>query len=262
MKVDIDEKVKHRFVGIAVIISIGIVFAPAVLKKSQHHLEDGVSLSVKLPPKPLVPQVSVREPKTLFQTVKVAHVDVPSVDKSLLSAATLAKAESLSSPGSTNTLNQIDSKIETIPHVLKESNSSELVQTAELDSSKLITPQKKAMDTTSSQVSSIKLTPVLSKQSSNVTQRITEMKQVAVFPGAYGVQVATFTRHANAIAMVGNLKKKGYKAHYNTVREKNGVVYYKVVVGHSKERVQAQRLKKQLSQSVQINGFIVKKGIS
>ena len=37
MKLVIDEKVKHRLVGLAVILSMGIIIAPAVLKKSQQH---------------------------------------------------------------------------------------------------------------------------------------------------------------------------------------------------------------------------------
>src|SRR3990167_10861277 len=122
MKVVIDEKVKHRFVGIAVILSIGIVFAPAILKKSQQRLEDTVSLSVKLPPKPVLPQVSVRDPKALFQTVKVARVEVPSVNKSALPASTLAKAEPLSPMKSPNTSMQIDSSRETIQRADNGSN--------------------------------------------------------------------------------------------------------------------------------------------
>lgn len=270
MKLVVDEKVKHRFVGIAVIVSIGIVFAPAILKKSQRRFEETVSLSVKLPPKPILPQVSVREPKALFQAVRVAHVEVPSVDKSTLSTSTLAKAEPLSLPTPPPRATvQIDNQRETLQRADKESSpSSPLVQTAKLESVKHIAMLEKASDTTTSQLPSIKPKPVLVQQPALAKQEAVARQQVVAKPGAtvaannaYGVQLATFAIHNNAIALVGKLKNKGYQAQYIKVIGKNGAVYYKVVVGHAKEREQAQRLQKQLAQAVQINGFIVK-GIS
>ncbi|OGV51264.1 MAG: hypothetical protein A3F46_03610 [Legionellales bacterium RIFCSPHIGHO2_12_FULL_42_9] len=263
MKVVIDEKVKHRFVGIAVILSIGIVFAPAVLKKSQRRLEDTVSLSVKLPPKPVLPKVSVRDSKALFQTVKVARVEVPAVDKSVVSGSTLAKAEPLSPMSPPNTSMHIDSSRETMQRAENGSRPSKLVQTAELDSAQLMATSAKAIDTTLSQVPSIKPKSVLLTPSAMAKQPVEKIQRTLIASNpVYGVQLATFAIHSNAIALVGKLKNKGYQAQYNKVLGKNGVPYYKVVVGPAAERAQAQRLLKQLAQAVQINGFVVTKEIS
>ena len=37
MKLVLDERIKHRLVGIAVILSIGIIFTPALFKKSMLY---------------------------------------------------------------------------------------------------------------------------------------------------------------------------------------------------------------------------------
>ena len=230
MKVVIDEKVKHRLVGIAVILSIAVVFAPAILKKSQRRLEDTVSLSVKLPPKPSLPKVSVREPDTLFKTVKVAHVEVPPVEKSVLPALTLAKAESLSAIRPSSTSIQVDKSRETIRNVGKELNSPKLKQAVKHDSGLHNPVSQKRVNIHLSQVPPIKFKPIsLQRPALIKPQTIIKQSVMTRSKQAYGVQLATFAVHHNAIALVGKLKNKGYQAQYHKVLGKNGVFYYKVV---------------------------------
>ena len=80
MKLVMDEKLKHRLIGLAVIISLGAIFAPAIMKKSSQNLESNYSVNIKLPPKPLVPDVVSSNEKEVFQTIKVAKVKIPSVE--------------------------------------------------------------------------------------------------------------------------------------------------------------------------------------
>ena len=80
MKFVLDERVKHRLMGLVVIIAIAIIFLPAVMKKSNQRFEENVRVSVNLPAKPPLPKVAVSEEKKLFQEVKVAHVDLRSVE--------------------------------------------------------------------------------------------------------------------------------------------------------------------------------------
>lgn len=95
MKFVMDERVKHRLTGVVVILAIVIVFLPALLKKSNQHFEDNISLSIKLPAKPLLPVVSMPNKNQMFQSVKVAHVDLPAVahDEAVSS---MVKAEPIS----------------------------------------------------------------------------------------------------------------------------------------------------------------------
>ena len=70
MKLVMDEKLKHRLIGLAVIISLGAIFAPAMMKKSSQRLESNFSVNVKLPPKPLAPDVVMTDEKEMFKTIK------------------------------------------------------------------------------------------------------------------------------------------------------------------------------------------------
>lgn len=78
MKLVMDEKLKHRLIGLAVVISLGAIFAPAMLLKSNKNL-DKLSVHIALPPKPAAPDVVVTDEKELFKTVKVARVDIPAI---------------------------------------------------------------------------------------------------------------------------------------------------------------------------------------
>ena len=95
MKFVMDERLKHRLTVVVVILAIAAIFVPAVMKKSNQHFEEKLSLSVRLPPKPLLPNVVIKEKKTMFQSVKVAHVDIPAVVQ-LPRLTQFAKAEPLS----------------------------------------------------------------------------------------------------------------------------------------------------------------------
>jgi DedD protein len=80
-----DERVKHRLTGVVVIIAIAIIFVPAMIKKSNQRLSENINVSVKLPPKPILPDVAVAQEKAVFNTVKVARVDVPVVNTNVAS---------------------------------------------------------------------------------------------------------------------------------------------------------------------------------
>ena len=77
MKIAIDERIKHRVTGVLVLVSIAIIFVPAMIKKSNQRFAENISVSVKLPPKPIFPKVSVVEKKAIFEEVKVARLDIP-----------------------------------------------------------------------------------------------------------------------------------------------------------------------------------------
>lgn len=100
MKFVMSERVKHRLTGVVVILSIAVIFLPAMMKKSNQHFEESVNVSLKLPAKPVPPQVVIPKQTAMLNSVKVAHVEVPNVTDEVR-PATIAKAESLSkNPGS------------------------------------------------------------------------------------------------------------------------------------------------------------------
>lgn len=97
VKLMMDERVKHRLTGAVVILSAAVIFLPAVLKKSNQRFEESSHISLKLPEKPALPKVAIPNQKVLFESVKVAHVELPKVIEDD-TAPVIAKAASLSQP--------------------------------------------------------------------------------------------------------------------------------------------------------------------
>lgn len=77
MKITFDERLKHRLTGLVVIVSIAIIFVPAMIKRSNQRLEESINVSIQLPPKPVAPEVNVSKKEAIFDSIKVAHVDIP-----------------------------------------------------------------------------------------------------------------------------------------------------------------------------------------
>ena len=78
----------------------------------------------------------------------------------------------------------------------------------------------------------------------------------------FSIQVASFTQKSNADVLVGKLKNKGFNASYNKDTNKNGKIFYHVVVGKLRQRGKAVDLQKELASSMQLNGFIVQSEVS
>ena len=211
MKFVMDERIKHRLTGVVVIVSIAVIFLPAMMKKSNQHFEESISVSLKLPAKPVPPQVAIPNKKIMFESVKVAHVVLPTrIDEPL--PVFIAKAEPLSKP--------------VAPAVVNKAEPSPKSVIAKM------TPLKKMAV----------LTPVTSKE-------------------AYGIQLASFSQESNAAFLVGRLRKQGYVAKYNKLNTKQGSVY-KVVVGQLQQKTEAVNLQKKLAMNMQLNGFVIKTGVS
>ncbi|KTD26170.1 Sporulation domain-containing protein [Legionella maceachernii] len=284
MKLVIDERVKHRLIGLAVILSIGAIFAPAIMKKSNQRIDGNVNVSVELPPKPLQPDVAIAEKNTLFENAKVAHVELPEVANEEQPLPALAKAEPLSRPElNSRTVEPIDEQTlaqnRDAPNLESESfaredqaftqekvTASPTVSTTNVavvhkiakadaflpkpkskvvvKNNKLIKPVAKVKP----KLSLVKPKPIAKP----VVKRIAKQE----LKGGYAIQLATFTRQKNADSLISRLKGKGYQASYKKVKTSEGIVY-KVIVGQVRKREQAKLLQKQLASAVQIRGFIV-----
>lgn len=220
MKWVMEEKVKHRVVGIAVILSIAAIFTPAVMKKSNQRFEKNVSIAVKLPAQPMLPKVAIPQKKVIFEQVKVAQVRIPAVDKeNFKPLATLARAESLSKL-TAPPVTVAKTLIPAIPIPVKTVNIKQIPPAA----------VKK---------------PVARLSINKTAQH-----------SGYAVQLATFSKQNNALLLVDRLKKKGYPASFSKINLGKNIVY-KVTVGQVNERQQARNLQQKLASVVQIKGFII-----
>jgi len=243
MKFVMDERLKHRLTGLIVILSIAAIFLPAVVKKSNQRFEENVSFSVRLPAKPVLPDVAVTDEKKVFQSVKVARVDLPVVEE--VKPIQIAKAEPISIPSSVaaapvSTLVKLDKNPNVIREIKKPILAKKNIKPALVKVAKVVAPAVKA---------------------AGVPKKVARAALSGVRKEVYAVQLASFAQRGNALALVTSLRNKGYKASYNASNNKQGL-YYKVIVGNLNERHEAEHLQKQLSDSMQLKGFIIKTGVS
>lgn len=226
MKVVIDERVKHRLTGVVVILSIAVIFLPAMMKKSNQHFEDSMTVSLALPTKPTPPAVAIPNQTELFQSVKVAHVDI----KAIPTEPVATKTVSLSTPIS-------------IPTIIETPQSSPVTPTAIV--AEVSTPVKAVVK------------PVMERK--KIATLIAPKAQTQ--KEGYAVQLASFTQKRNAEYLVSRLRHQGYTATYNVLNNKEGDVF-KVIVGSLHQKEAAIHLQKQLAANMQLKGFVVKTGVS
>jgi DedD protein len=235
MKLLLDEKIKHRLIGLAVVISLAAIFAPAVMRQSSQRLEHNFSSTVKLPPKPSAPNVVIIDENDVFKTIKVARVDVPAVPNDA-QLPEIAKAQSIESARN---------GIDTMSQVAQIKPQPKSIQLALNDSTSL-----------SNAGSSSKLKNSLNSQKLVKTNTMPILKKAI-----YSVQLASFSNLSNAQSLINKLKAKGYKTNLIKTSNSKGSIY-KVYAGQLPHREEALRLRTQLASAMQLNGFVVNAGVS
>ncbi|MDP3562399.1 MAG: SPOR domain-containing protein [Legionellaceae bacterium] len=230
MKLVLSERNKHRLTGVLVVLSLGVIFMPAVMKKSNQRFEENLTVSLKLPTKPALPKVAIPNQNAMFKSVKVAHVNLPAVP-TVPATSLIAKAEPLDSKFKTQA--QPKSVIASVGHrfetsASKSMNVAKAIETAQ--AKKITIPSVRATNV-----------QALKKQQ------------------AFAVQLAVFTQQSNAKTLVERLHSKGFIASYNKIKGTQGDLY-QVVVGQLNQREKAMDLQKKIATNMQLNGFIVKVG--
>ncbi|CAM3018243.1 Sporulation domain-containing protein [Legionella steigerwaltii] len=258
MKLVIDEKLKHRLVGVAVVLSLGAIFLPAMMKKSSQRLENNFSVNVQLPPKPATPNVVMTNEKEMFKTIKVARIETPDLEQK---GSDLGKEDFIQSiqvadnaaVGAAVPVAKATSAPKTDalakPIELALSNAAKNVVKKQVKA----TPAKPVRPIVQAKAKPISK-PYVAKANVN-TKRLLNKKDI------YAVQLASFSKVTNAQALVNKLHSKGYKANYIKTTGRQGAVY-KVYAGHSPVKSDVLKLKNQLASAMQLNGFVVNTGVS
>lgn len=224
MKLVLDERVKHRIVGLTVLLSIAAIFLPAILKKSNQSFDSMSRVAVRLPARPAMPTVKQVEAEKLFQTVKVAKVVLPK-PAVVAEPIKIAKAASLEPMVSVETPIQVsESKLPALPQEIGKKKPVERVKTAAT-------------------------LPVIVQTRAR--------KPVPVVRSGYAVQVANFASLQNAQTLVSKLHLRGFSASYVTIRTARGAPNYRVLVGQSAKREDVLRVQGRLANSMQLRGFVV-----
>jgi DedD protein len=76
MKLLVDDRVKHRLIGIVVLLAILIILLPSMIRHSNQRFDEKMKVSIHLPPKPPFPEVAEPNPKRLLKTVKSVDVAI------------------------------------------------------------------------------------------------------------------------------------------------------------------------------------------
>lgn len=237
MKFVLDDKRKHQLVGLVVIISIAVVLMPAMIKKTNSSLDDTINLSVRLPANPHQPVVHSPKQADMFESVKVAQVD--------LSDEMVPEKIKLAHTAKAVPIKKIQSAVKspsTMP-VAKKQTTYQAANSQNKSSSKELVTQKK---------------PIKGRKIIATSHH----KPVgALKKHQYAVQIASFAVENNAKSLVKRLHQKGYKASYNKNVNKRGPLY-KVIVGSVDKKEEAAHLQKQLVESLHLKGLIIKTGVS
>lgn len=253
MKLVMDEKLKHRLVGACVILSLGAIFLPAMMKKSSQRLESNFSVNVELPPKPAAANVAITDEDQMFKTIKIAKVELPSAQQAQTTEHSNNENSIASAPLSDDALVPV-AKIETasIEKPL-ELALNDAVKTA-VKKEIMVAANKPAKSV--SAAIKVATAPIKPKSViASITKKPAAKKEI------YAVQLASFSKLGNAQALVSKLQSKGYRANYTRSAARNGVIY-KVYVGHSPIKTNVVKLKTQLANAMQLNGFVVNTGVS
>lgn len=241
-----DEKIKHRVIGLAVLMSIALIFVPAMVKKSNQRLDRNMNLTLNLPPKPKYPTVEAVKPQVLFQAVKVAQLKLPEVTDNP-KPLTVSRAESLS--GQTMATRSMIQKTPVMPSTVMVAKADKPVQRPSV-STTTIKPENRPK-TVQRVVAKVAMTRYAKPRVFASVHRPMMVKS-APNSEAFSVQVASFARQDNAVYLVRTLQQKGFRASY----DQQGT-QYRVLVGSLGQRQQAQSLKQQLASAAQLSGFIV-----
>lgn len=259
MKIVIDEKLKHRIVGFVVVLSLGAIFLPSMMKKSSQRFEHNFSVNVQLPPKPTAPKVAISDEKEMFETIKVAKVKIPPVldqkgsdlDKEDFIQSVQAVDAGVPIAKSEPTVNR---QVATKPIELALNNAAK--NAAERQINEVVVKPVKLVKTVSVQ----KQTAPKKAVSAPVIAKANESRS-ARQKSIYAVQLASFAKISNAQALVNRLQSQGYKANYLKTDGKRGVIY-KVYVGHSPVKSDVIKVRTQLASAMQLNGLVVNTGVS
>lgn len=78
MKKVLDERAKHRVIGVIVVFALMIIILPAMMRESDKHFDEFTSYRV--PKRPPLPKVSLTEKDAMMRSVKMTSVVLPKPD--------------------------------------------------------------------------------------------------------------------------------------------------------------------------------------
>lgn len=230
MNWNVDEPIQHRLLGATILLILAAILMPALMHRAHH-----IYYRDREHPSTVTAEIAVHKEasKTIqFQSQQVAHVDL---QHAVSAASSVEKLDTLT--------HAAQSSVKTVSH--------------QKQNKRVNVPQTKP-----SVVSHAKTSVPLAKHPVRMSLGAQPQNRALVKSEAkFTVQLGSFASLANAEALVTQLKRQGYVAHYQKV-DVNHVIMFKVTAGQVANRVEAEKLQKQLAQTNKIKGMIVRIGVN
>ena len=213
-----DEPLKHRLVGAAVLVSVAIIFIPLVLESPDEPEQETVSITIPANPEEEFSSriIALEIPSTPVET------NLPPSTREVRPPSAVQKNETSSTPH------------------LPSDEDSEAKQ-----SSRALVPRK-AERTAPLKESATK--------KSEATKQISTSSNVPL--AAWVVQLGTFSNAKNAVSLRDQLKAKGYASFIESTASKNGTLN-RVLVGPEPRKGDAERLLQKLKQQLKLKDGLV-----
>lgn len=244
-----DESMKHRVVGIAVIISIALIFVPAMIKKNNQRLDED-RIAVELPAKPPQPQLEQVDETKVFAETKVAHVNLDT-QLALNQTEQEIKQHPISEPQpiSIQQPQQASYPLGNGKNSSEPKGGFEEKKDSQKSNHELVKLNKQVKPAPAPKLAQVKtITPKSNKGNSAVRMASAQR---------YAVQIGVFSETTNAQSLQNKLNKKGIHSRLvqTTVRGKPAV---KVLIGQLATVEAAQQLQVKLTNEHNLKGFVTK----
>lgn len=213
-------RIKHRIVGFVVLVALGIIFIPVIFKgplKGEQPIHVGST----------IPKAPVQVTPESILTVTAEHANKAAV-------------------------------IEQLEHGKKKIEAVTVKAIPELFTT--VKEETKGPVTQSPKIPKITTVESLLTKVKDVTKPKAPVKVqkplVAPLAKAWTVQLATFSKDANAVTLQDKLRKQGFKA-YTATRLSKGTKLTRVYVGPVVKRAEANDLQQKLEKIVHMKGIVV-----
>lgn len=236
-----DERMKQRAVGAAVLAALAVIFVPMALDFSKEKTQETVDFSLPPPPE--------GEYKT---------VTIPMKEWADKSVADVAPARSLPEPDSTDVVLDAEPAAATAPDMgAPQMLASEAAPPAQQAATAKPTPPPSKKEIAEAKPAP-KATAVASAPAQQQLKVVPKPQLAGPNTGAkaWAVQVGSFSQRKNADALRLRLRKMGYPA-FVTSSETDGRTIVRVRIGPELARAEADRIKSEIERQLKLQAMVV-----
>ena len=241
----VDEQLKQRLVGAAVVISLGVIFFPMILDGGRHT--EFAKIRIEIPQQPDVnysssieplarPEVRLRKPEEVMSTPDIDDIEAQGL-----------------APILDDELTELIKPIEA---------PEEIVSKQGVDVRKSTVVVTKKPTTTKKPITTNKTVPKLEKPKKPVAKaQVPAPTPILPLPGpsavsAWVVQVGSFSSRESAIGLRDKLRKRGFAAFVESFVKK-GKASHRVRIGPETMRSRSEVTLASLKKKMQLEGIVV-----